>query len=117
MNLKRRLSAVAAAVAVGFGSAIVTAPEAHAAAYMSMDCAKRLTHGLRVIYFNSEYSVKCANTYGAGGNSITHVRDVEGPICVYFNGALAGCASKGQWAYVGNRSGQLGTVKTQPLGS
>lgn len=91
---------------------------ADAAAYLYMNCSLRFTDALQVNVapYGVNYS-KCGGTAGLGGNSISQVRDLKGPICVYYGSTLAGCAGIGSWAYVGNRSGYTGTVKTQPIGS
>ncbi len=93
------------------------AASAEAASYATVDCYRRWTNQV-VIQLSSgyyHYGVGCNMTRGTGGNSVRRVMDQSGPICIYYFATLAGCAGKGSWAYVDNRSGQAARVATQPL--
>ena len=94
------------------------ASSADAAAYMYMNCGMRYSSSLQVdVAPHGVLLSKCGGTAGAGGNSISRVRDQQGPICIYYGSTLAGCAGINNWAYVGNRSGYSGELRTQPVAS
>jgi hypothetical protein len=93
--------------------------EAEAAATVYWDCSRRHTNQGEMRSSGGTVVLgRCGISQGSGTQNGWHyVRDRSGPICIYYGSNLAGCASVGNWAYIGNRSGATATVRTQPLGS
>lgn len=82
-----------------------------------LNCAQRYTGYFQAWNaYGGWQTVGCGRYYGnkALSNQIQYVRDNAGPICVYYGSTLAGCAGKGQNAWVGNRHDYTATVRTQP---
>jgi hypothetical protein len=117
MTLRLRLAALGAAIVAAL---IVLLPgTAQAAQSAVTNCSLRFTSqlGLTINTTNTTWTNPCGHTYVSSTNGIQDVWDNSGPLCVYFGSTLAGCGSKGQHLYIGNRSGQQATFKPQPIGS
>jgi hypothetical protein len=118
LSWNRRLAVLMLALATFVVALWACATAALAAQGAAAVCTLRSPANIQMQIGGTWYGVPCrTQQLASSSNGAQYIRDTTGPICIYFGSTLAGCASKGSAAYVGNRIGHVASVRTQPAGS